>query len=106
MIFMSLKTDFRPTAYRRPWSPSRPASAGFTLPEMMIGATIGSFVLLGILSSFLFLGRTGANAYNYVGMEQEARRGLERFSEDVRMASGITKIAACRHGTTMAAVRE
>ena len=66
------------------------SSAGFTLTEIMIGATLGSFVLLAILTSFLFMGRTGANAYNYVGMEQEARRGLERFSEDVRMASGIT----------------
>jgi Tfp pilus assembly protein PilW len=75
----------RPRAQRR-----RAASAGFTLAEMMIGATLGSFVLLAILSSFLFMGRSGANAYNYVGMEQEARRGLERFSEDVRMASGVT----------------
>lgn len=63
---------------------------GFTLSEMMIGSTLGSMVLIAILGSFLFIGRTGANAYNYVGMEQEARRGLERFSEDVRMASGIT----------------
>ena len=42
------------------------------------------------------MGRTGANAYNYVGMEQEARRGLERFSQDVRMASGITWTSATR----------
>jgi Tfp pilus assembly protein PilW len=68
----------------------RAAIRGFTLSEMMIGATLGSMVLVAILSSFLFMGRTGANAYNYVGMEQEARRGLERFSEDVRMASGVT----------------
>lgn len=87
---MSLEPNFRTAGHGRPALPSRPASAGFTLSEVMIGATLGSFVLLAILSSFLFMGRTGANAYNYVGMEQEARRGLERFSEDVRMASGIT----------------
>jgi hypothetical protein len=44
---------------------------------------------LAILTTFLFMGRSGANASNYITMEQEARRGLERFSEDVRMASGI-----------------
>ena len=75
---------------------ARSGAAGFTLSEMMIGSALGSFVLLGILSSFLFMGRTGANAYNYVGMEEEARRGLERFSEDVRMASGIVWSSSAR----------
>jgi len=56
----------------------------------MVAATLSSFVLLAILSSFLFIGRTGVNAYNYVGMEHDARLGLERFSEDVRMASNVT----------------
>jgi Tfp pilus assembly protein PilW len=52
--------------------------------------TISGFVMLAILTSFLMMGRSEANAYNYVGMEEEARKGLERFGEDVRMSGGIT----------------
>lgn len=72
-------------------SASRPAQkhAGFTLVEVMICATIGSFVMLGLLSCFGMITRSGTLLYNYVDMEDQARRGLERFSEDSRMASAI-----------------
>ena len=69
---------------------TRPALQGFTLVEMMVGATIGSFVLAAILSTFLMLGRNGYNAANYSMMEAEARRALETFSEEARMASDLT----------------
>lgn len=68
----------------------RPARAGFTLAEVMITAAIGSFVMLGLLTCFGMIARTGTSLYNYVDMEDQARRGLERFSEDSRMASAIT----------------
>ncbi len=70
----------------------RPARrrAAFSLVEIMIGASIGSFVLLGILTAFVTLGRNGARLYNYNTMETESRRALDEFSQDVRMASGIT----------------
>ncbi len=55
----------------------------------MIGASIGSFVLLGILSTFLFLGRGGANLANYADMETEARSALEYFAQDTRQASDM-----------------
>ena len=64
--------------------------AGFTLPEIMIGASIGSFILAGVLSSFIMMTRGGQRLYNYNGMELEARRALEEFAQDVRMASNIT----------------
>jgi Tfp pilus assembly protein PilW len=69
----------------------RPARrrAAFSLVEIMIGASIGSFVLLGILTAFVTLGRNGARLYNYNTMETESRRALDEFSQDVRMASGI-----------------
>lgn len=69
----------------------RPARrrAAFSLVEIMIGASIGSFVLLGILTAFVTLGRSGARLYNYNTMETESRRALDEFSQDVRMASGI-----------------
>ncbi|MBL9214655.1 MAG: prepilin-type N-terminal cleavage/methylation domain-containing protein [Opitutaceae bacterium] len=63
---------------------------GFTLVEVMIGAALSSFILAGVLSSFLFLGRSGANVQNYNDMESQARKALEIFAEDVRQASSIT----------------
>lgn len=71
----------------------RPAlrrARGFTLVEVMIGSTISVFVLAGILTAFLMMGRSGYNAANYSVMEAEARRALEMFSEEARMANNIT----------------
>ena len=63
---------------------------GFTLVELMIGASLGSFILAGVLSTFLFMGRSGANMQNYNDMESQARKALEYFAEDTRQASGVT----------------
>jgi len=68
--------------------PERQA-AGFTLVEVMISATLGSFVLLAVLTTFLFLGRSGANLMNYSDMETQARKALELFAEDTRQASDV-----------------
>jgi hypothetical protein len=53
----------------------------------MIGATIGSFILLGVLTTFLMLGRSGANIIAYTTMDAQTRKGFEEFAQDVRMAS-------------------
>ena len=54
-----------------------------------MGATISVFVLAGVLSTFLFLGRSGVNVQNYNDMEAQARKALEYFAEDTRQASAI-----------------
>ncbi|HEY8995826.1 MAG TPA: hypothetical protein VIM71_14265 [Lacunisphaera sp.] len=64
--------------------------AAFSLVEVMIGASLSCFILAGVLSTFLFLGRSGANVQNYNDMEAEARRALETFAEDTRQASSIS----------------
>ena len=75
----------------RPASPRfRRRGAGFTLIEVLIGATLASFVLAGVISTFVFLGRSGLNIQNYNDMESQARKALEIFAEDVRQASSIT----------------
>lgn len=56
----------------------------------MIGASLASFILAGVLSTFLFMGRSGANVQNYNDMEAQARKALELFAEDTRQASGVT----------------
>lgn len=69
--------------------PGRPAAAAFTLAEVMIAGSIGAVVLMGVLSTFLFLGRSQANVANYADMEHQAREGLEYFAQDVRQASEL-----------------
>lgn len=84
--------DFMTTT--TPWPGSKRGShrafRGFTLVEVMIGATLSSFVLAAVLSTFLFLGRSGANIRNYTDMETQARKALEQFAEDTRQASAVT----------------
>lgn len=68
---------------------SRKKVRAFTLPEVMISGALGSMIIAGVLSTFLMLGRSGANMSNYADMESQARRALEEFSQDVRMASAV-----------------
>ena len=63
---------------------------GFTLMETMVAAGLAAFVLLGILQTFLFIGKTSYNASNYCVMEEQSRRAMETFGEEVRQASAIT----------------
>ena len=63
---------------------------GFTLAEILIATGVSAILMAGVLSAFLMMGRSGANAYNYVGMESEARTALEYFAEDVRMTNSMT----------------
>ncbi|MEX2044898.1 MAG: prepilin-type N-terminal cleavage/methylation domain-containing protein [Opitutus sp.] len=67
---------------------------GFTLVEVMVSAALSSFVLAGVLSTFLFLGRSGANMNNYNDMEAQARKALEFFAEDTRQASAVVWTSA------------
>jgi Tfp pilus assembly protein PilW len=70
-------------------SPKRLGVGGFTLVELMIGSTLGAFILAAVLSTFLFMGRSGANVQNYNDMEAQARKALEVFAQDTRQASGV-----------------
>lgn len=75
----------------------RPAAArtraahnhGFSLIEVMVAATLSTLILGGVLSAFLFIGRTGFSSSGYSEMEAQIRRGLDTFANDARMASGI-----------------
>ena len=71
-----------------------PRTRGFTLVEVIVGSTLAGFVLLAMLTTFLFLGRSGANIRNYSDMETQARRALETFAEDTRQASAVTWVSS------------
>lgn len=69
------------TGHRRPHA--------FTLAEVMVAASLATLVLAGVMSAFLFIGRTSFSTGNYSEMEAQTRRALDRFAGDVRMATGI-----------------
>ncbi len=62
---------------------------GFTLAEVMMATALGVFVLAGVMSSFLFIGRSGFGAESYNDMENETHCALEIFAEDARAASNV-----------------
>ncbi len=55
----------------------------------MIAAVLSVIILAAVLSTFLMILRTGANASNYVELEAQARKALEIFSQEVRMANSV-----------------
>lgn len=63
---------------------------GFTLVEVMAASCLSSVVLMGLLSSFVLLGKNSYNAANYSMMEAESRRALEMFTQEARMADNVT----------------
>lgn len=60
----------------------------------MIGAALGAFVLTGVLSTFVIIGKNGANAANYTRLEAQARQGLETFSREVRLANSVSSYSS------------
>lgn len=80
------RTDYMTTTTTR----SKGRRGGFTLTEVIIGATLGTIVMAGVLSTFMMLVRSGANAASYNLMESHSRRALEELSRDLRMASSVT----------------
>lgn len=71
-------------------SPSRgSATAGFTLVELLIGATLSMAVMAALLSTYLYLGRGLGRLANQQTLETEARRTLGYFAQDVQAASEL-----------------
>lgn len=66
------------------------SSKGFTLVELLIGATLSAMVMAGVLSSYIFMGRQLARLANQQTLETEGRRTLAYLNQDVRMASGVS----------------
>ena len=74
--------------------PPSKRNAGFTLVEVIIGATLSLLVMGAVLSSYVFLAKNftrslGISSPNQPTLESQGRRALAYFSQDVRMAGGI-----------------
>jgi Tfp pilus assembly protein PilW len=68
----------------------RPTASGFTLVELLIGASLSAAVMLGVISSYVYLGRSFARLANQQTLETEARRALGYFAQDVQTATGFS----------------
>ena len=66
------------------------ARRAFTLVELMAASGLSGIVLMGVLSSFVLIGKNSYNAANYSMMEAESRRALEMFAQEARMSSNLT----------------
>ncbi len=73
-----------------PTDARRRRARGFTLVEVMVAASLSTFVLAGVLSAFLLIGRSGFLASSYSELESQTRRALEIFGEDVRKSSDLS----------------
>jgi hypothetical protein len=82
-------TNLRSGGLAAPKPAPRAGAGGFTLVEVMIAATLSTFVLAGVLSAFLFLARTSFRSSGYSEMEAEVRRGLDIFARDTRNATDV-----------------
>jgi hypothetical protein len=63
---------------------------GFTLAEVLIASTLSTFVLAGVLSAFITIGRSGFLASSYSEMEAQTRQALSIFGDDARKAANLT----------------
>jgi prepilin-type N-terminal cleavage/methylation domain-containing protein len=69
------------------------SQAGFTLVELMVGATLSAAIMAAVLSSYIYLGRGLARLANQQTLDTEARRTLAYFTQDVQSSSGLTDTA-------------
>jgi hypothetical protein len=61
-----------------------------SLVEVMIAMTICTIAMASLCSLTLHITRSSLAAVDYNEMDTQARRGLELFSKDARMASDVT----------------
>jgi hypothetical protein len=57
--------------------------------EVIMATTLSGFILAGVLSAFLMIGRTGFAASSYSELESETRRALDVFGDEVRKATDL-----------------
>ncbi|HVU18746.1 MAG TPA: prepilin-type N-terminal cleavage/methylation domain-containing protein [Candidatus Didemnitutus sp.] len=72
----------------------RTSRRGYTLVELMIGLTLGSMLMLAVLTTYLFLGRGSTRlAYQHL-LEVEARTLMNTVATDVQATRSITSASS------------
>ena len=64
-------------------------SRGFTLVEVLVGATLAAIMMAALLSAFVFLGRSLGRLVNYQTLEAKAREALTYLRADFAQAECV-----------------
>lgn len=67
---------------------------GFTLVELLIGASLSSIIMLGVITSFLFLGRSMIRISNNGELQGKAAIASATVQKDIANAEAITAISS------------
>jgi Tfp pilus assembly protein PilW len=65
----------------------------FTLTEAMMGLSIGSFLVAGVLTAYTFSVKGFRAVANYAEIHQAGRHAIDVFSRDMRAVSGISSFS-------------
>jgi len=76
-------------------APNRRAkrSGGMTLPEVMVGISVGIMLLLGIEVIFVNSAFSFADMSNYMIMDRTSRSALDQMTRDIRNSADLTSFA-------------
>jgi prepilin-type N-terminal cleavage/methylation domain-containing protein len=69
---------------------SESLAGGFTLVEMMVGTALGSLLLLGVASMYLFSLKSFTSMSNYAELNARNRYASDIVTRDIRSATGVT----------------
>src|SRR6266581_3255489 len=69
--------DFGPSNHKR-------SCGAFTLTEMMVAVAVGSLVLLGAMSVYIFSITSFASMANYADLNQKSRYASDMITRDIR----------------------
>ena len=69
-------------------------SGGFTLIEVMVAAGVSSLLLLVLASFSLYASRNCASLSNYAELETQSRLALDRMTQQVRQARGLSSCSS------------
>ena len=62
---------------------------GFTLVEMLFTLAIGTFIIAGVLTSYIFTVKGFYGLSNYNEIQADGRRGLDWFARDLRAGIAV-----------------
>ena len=67
---------------------------GFTLVELMIGASLSAMIALGVITSFTFLGRNLVRLANNSDLQSRASIATVTLQKDLAKATAVTNAGA------------
>lgn len=67
---------------------------GFTLAEMLFAAAIGTFIMTGVLTTYVLCMRGFRSLSNYNEMQRDGRMALDWFARDIRAGLAISSVTS------------